>query len=118
MSRLKSALKKNIQPAHCFGKIRYSKLSNLNYMKSSNPQPMRVRKNIATSDEGFIFNPTTGDSFSTNTIGAEIIRLMKNDLSSKELVEIIADKYDVDKTLFERDLEDFTIQLKEFSILE
>ena len=43
---------------------------------------------------------------------------MKNDLSSKELVEIIADKYDVDKTLFERDLEDFTIQLKEFSILE
>ena len=123
MSRLKSALKKNIQPAHCFGKIRfgkirYTKLSNLNYMKSSNPQPMRVRKNIATSDEGFIFNPTTGDSFLTNTIGAEIIRLMKNDLSSKELVEIIADKYDVDKTLFERDLEDFTIQLKEFSILE
>jgi len=38
---------------------------------------MRVRKNIATSDEGFLFNPTTGDSFSTNAIGAEIILLMK-----------------------------------------
>ncbi len=79
---------------------------------------MRVRKNIATSDEGFLFNPTTGDSFSTNAIGAEIIKLLKKDVSLKEVAEIITDKYDVDKALFERDLEDFTLQLKEFSILE
>lgn len=79
---------------------------------------MRVRKNIATSDEGFIFNPTTGDSFSTNSIGSEIIRLLKKDISYSEVVETIFQKYDVDKSLFERDLEDFTIQLKEFSILE
>ena len=44
---------------------------------------MRVRKNIATSDEGFVFNPATGDSFSTNSIGAEIIRLMKGEKSAK-----------------------------------
>ncbi len=79
---------------------------------------MRVRKNIATSDEGFLFNPTTGDSFSTNAIGAEIIKLLKKDVSLKEVADIITDKYDVDKALFERDLEDFTLQLKEFSILE
>ncbi|HLP05214.1 MAG TPA: PqqD family protein [Paludibacter sp.] len=79
---------------------------------------MKVRKNIATSDEGFIFNPMTGDSFSTNRIGAEIIELSKKDLGQKEIVEVIVEKYDVDKTLFERDLEDFTIQLKEFNILE
>lgn len=79
---------------------------------------MRVRKNIATSDEGFIFNPTTGDSFSTNNIGTEIIVLMKKDIPAAEVVEIITNKYDVDKVLFERDLEDFTLQLKEFSILE
>lgn len=79
---------------------------------------MRVRKNIATSDEGFIFNPTTGDSFSTNNIGTEIIVLMKKDMPAAEVVEIITNKYDVDKVLFERDLEDFTMQLKEFSILE
>lgn len=79
---------------------------------------MRVRKNIATSDEGFIFNPTTGDSFSTNAIGTEIIVLMKKDMSASEVVEVITNKYDVDKVLFERDLEDFTMQLKEFSILE
>ncbi len=79
---------------------------------------MRVRKNIATSDEGFLFNPTTGDSFSTNSIGAEIINLLKKDLTQREISDHICERYDVDPTLFERDLEDFTLQLKEFSILE
>lgn len=79
---------------------------------------MRVRKNIATSDEGFLFNPTTGDSFSTNAIGAEIVGLLKKDIPTQELVDAICDKYDVDKALFERDLEEFTLQLKGHSILE
>jgi hypothetical protein len=79
---------------------------------------MRVRKNIATSDEGFLFNPTTGDSFSTNSIGSEIVTLLKNDLPLSKLIEIISDKYDVDKSLLERDLDEFIIQLKDFSILE
>jgi len=79
---------------------------------------MRVRKNIATSEEGFLFNPTTGDSFSTNTIGAEIIVLMKKDIPLNEVVNTICEKYDVDRALFERDLEEFTLQLKDYSILE
>lgn len=79
---------------------------------------MRIRKNIATSDEGFLFNPTTGDSFSTNTIGSEIINLLKLDKSPVEITEEICERYDVDKILFERDLEDFTSLLKEYSILE
>ncbi|MEA4935380.1 MAG: PqqD family protein [Paludibacter sp.] len=79
---------------------------------------MRIRKNIATSDEGFLFNPTTGDSFSTNLIGSEIISLLKKDKSPAEISDIICEHYDVDKILFERDLEDFTSLLKEYSILE
>jgi len=79
---------------------------------------MRVRKNIAISDEGFLFNPTTGDSFSTNGIGADIVLLMKKDVSLSEVVDTICSKYDVDKTLFERDLEEYMLQLKDYSILE
>lgn len=79
---------------------------------------MKVKKNIATSEEGFVFNPSTGDSFSTNSIGSEIITLLKKEKSSNEVIDFICEKYDVDKSLFERDFEDFTLQLKEFSILE
>lgn len=79
---------------------------------------MRVRKNIAVSDEGFLFNPGTGDSFSTNTIGSEIIAQLKKDKSAGEIAEEMCEKYDVDKNLFERDLDEFMSVLKEYSILE
>ena len=79
---------------------------------------MRIRKNIATSDEGFLFNPTTGDSFSTNPIGSEIIMLLKKDKSLIEICDYICEVYDVDKMLFERDLDEFTTLLKDYSILE
>ncbi len=79
---------------------------------------MNVRKNIAISDEGFIFNPTTGDSFSTNPIGAELINLLKKNVSSEEIIDIICLRYDVDRILFERDFEDFLIQLKDFNVIE
>lgn len=79
---------------------------------------MRVRKNIAANEEGFLFNPTTGDSFSTNSIGVEIISLLKKDISLRDIVDELFEKYDVDRALLERDVEDFSLQLKEFSILE
>jgi len=79
---------------------------------------MKLRKNIATSQEGFVFNPGTGDSFSTNPLGTEIISLLKEDKSLSVIIEAVCDKYDVDKNQFEKDLDDFIAQLKESSILE
>jgi len=79
---------------------------------------MIVKKNIATSEEGFLFNPTTGDSFSTNPIGTEIILLLKQNKSLHEIAKWMCDKYDVEQNLFERDLDEFTTILKEFNILE
>ena len=38
---------------------------------------MRLKTNIATSENGFIFNPATGDSFTSNSIAAEILTYMK-----------------------------------------
>jgi hypothetical protein len=79
---------------------------------------MKVRKNIATSEEGFLFNPTTGDSFSTNPIGAEIITLLKEEKATTDILGIMCSKYDVDQILFERDLDEFMSVLKEYNILE
>ncbi len=79
---------------------------------------MRIRKNIAVSDEGFLFNPATGDSFSTNGIGSEIIGLLKQDKSLPDIADNICKQYDVDRVLFERDLEEFATLLKNYSILD
>lgn len=79
---------------------------------------MRIRKNIAVSDEGFLFNPATGDSFSTNGIGSEIIGLLKQDKSLQDIAENICEQYDVDRILFERDLDEFATLLKNYSVLD
>jgi hypothetical protein len=78
---------------------------------------MKIKKNIATSDEGFIFNPGTGDSFTTNAIGAEIISFLKEDMALSDILEEICSKYDVDKAQFEHDLDDYLVQLKDSNIL-
>ncbi|MDD5185423.1 MAG: PqqD family protein [Paludibacter sp.] len=79
---------------------------------------MKLKKNIATSEEGFIFNPSTGDSFSVNPIGTEILAFLKKDKPLDEIIEIMCEKYDVDRSIFEKDLDDFTSQLKEYTILD
>ena len=73
---------------------------------------------IFTSQEGFIFNPGTGDAFSTNTIGGDIIALLKENKTSKEIIQIICTKYDVDENQFEKDLDDFESQLKDYAIID
>lgn len=79
---------------------------------------MRIRKNIAVSDEGYLFNPTTGDSFSTNGTGAMIISMLKQDKSLIEITDAICEAYDADRILVERDVEDFTSMLKDNSVLD
>ncbi len=79
---------------------------------------MKLKKNIATSAEGFIFNPGTGDSFSTNPIGAEIISLLKEEKTPPMIIDTICAKYDIDPIQFERDLDDFKSQLVDSNILD
>ncbi len=79
---------------------------------------MKLKKNIATSEEGFIFNPATGDSFSANAIGTDIITMLKENNSPEIIVDTICKKYDVDQSQFEKDLYDFESQLKDNGILE
>jgi len=74
---------------------------------------MKINKNIAVSDTGYIFNPTNGDSFSCNPVGADIIALLKDGIEKEEILTYIIEKYDVNQRTVERDLEDFLMQLQD-----
>ena len=76
-----------------------------------------IKKNIATNEFGFIFNPSTGDSFSSNSTAAEIIQLLKTQHSISEIKKIIVEKYDIEKSVIEKDIEEFMIILKENNLL-
>lgn len=78
---------------------------------------MKINKNIAISDTGFIFNPASGDSFSTNPVGLEIIRQLKDDKPKEEIIASIGEKFSVDPSTFEKDLADFLSVLRSYQLL-
>jgi hypothetical protein len=79
---------------------------------------LRIKSNIAVSDTGFVFNPGTGDSYSINPIGVDIIRWMKSLLTEKEIVEKLAEQYDTDSQSIEKDLYDFYNMLLSHQLAE
>lgn len=79
---------------------------------------MKLKKNIATSEAGLIFNPGTGDSFSVNTIGSEILSLLKDNKSRQEIVDAVSIKYITEKNQLEKDLDDFVSMLNDYNLLE
>lgn len=76
-----------------------------------------IKRNIATNEFGFIFNPATGDSFSSNPIAAEIIQMMKDNLSVIDIKKSLLEKYDVDRATVEKDMDEFMTLLKENNLL-
>lgn len=79
---------------------------------------MQLKKNIASSETGFIFNPGTGDSYAANPMAAEILMQLKEGKSSSEIKKNILEKYEVESGLLERDWDDFIAQLREANLLE
>lgn len=79
---------------------------------------MRLKKNIAISDTGFLFNPSTGDSYSVNPVGMEIIRMLQGDKPKGEIMQRIMNDYICDEATFEKDYYDFTMMLRNYKLVE
>lgn len=79
---------------------------------------MSLKKNIATSESGFIFNPSTGDSYAANPVAAEIIEQLKMGKPVTEVKKYLQEVYDVEPMRLERDWDDFMLQLRDANLLE
>jgi len=79
---------------------------------------MKLKKNIAISESGFVFDPNSGESYSLNPIGAEIIELLKLEKKSDEIQTIMLKKYDTDAASFERYYYDFIHILEQYGLVE
>jgi hypothetical protein len=79
---------------------------------------MKLRKNIATSENGFIFNPATGDSFSANPLAAEVLKILTAGRDPAAIRKEIAAHYDVDGPQLDKDLDDFMVVLRDHNLIE
>jgi len=68
---------------------------------------MKVNRNLAISENGFVFNPTTGDSFSINELGVFIINKIKEGKTKNEILDAIAQDYNAEKSTIEKDFNEF-----------
>ncbi len=79
---------------------------------------MRIKKNIAISDTGFVFNPTTGDSYSMNRVGMEILEHLRENRSMDEIVTQMTIEYEIDAPSLEKYFLDFISMLKQFELID
>ena len=79
---------------------------------------MKLKRNIAISENGFLFNPETGDSFLLNPIAREIVNFLKEGNDVAEVKQILFDRYEVDLVTLEKNLEDFLEMLQHNELLD
>lgn len=79
---------------------------------------MKLKKNVAVSESGLLFNPVTGESYSVNPIGIEILNLIRDEKNEAEIAEVILQKYTTDKATLEKDYQDFIGILRHNNLVE
>ena len=79
---------------------------------------MKLKKNIAVSESGLLFNPVTGESFSVNPIGIEVLGMIREGKGQEEICAVLTERYTADKITIERDYHDFIDLLAHHHLLE
>ena len=70
------------------------------------------------SESGFIFDPTTGDSYSVNQTGSIIIEYLKEGLSEDQIIDNLKETFDSDTEQMRKDLDDFLHYLKQLKMID
>ena len=79
---------------------------------------MKLKKNIATSEAGFVFNPATGDSFAANPLAADIIGQLQAGHAAVAIQADLLERYEVSASQLQRDFDDLLAQLAHYHLLE
>ncbi len=72
---------------------------------------------LAINDEGFIFDPVQGESFTVNKTGLLIIKALKEGKSQEEIVKEIVSSFEVDEEKARIDLIDFLDKLRSLNLM-
>lgn len=77
-----------------------------------------IPSSVAISESGFLFLPTTGETFTLNETGCEIVKLFQAGKSVPEIIKTITSEYEVQDASIEKDLNEFIAQLSNFNLIK
>jgi hypothetical protein len=72
---------------------------------------------LAINDEGFVFDPSTGQSFTVNQGGLAILNGLKEGKNAADIATALREMHDVTFEDVERDVTDFIGHLKIYRLL-
>jgi PqqD family protein of HPr-rel-A system len=72
---------------------------------------------LAINDEGFVFDPSTGESFTLNPTGLAILKAMKEQKTSREIAEELQEHFESPPEDIERDVIDFIAHLRTYHLI-
>lgn len=78
---------------------------------------MTTLTHLALNDEGFVFNPLTGDSFQASAVGLQILRWLRDGADDADVIRQLVEDYDVTGDTARRDLADFKGALLTYGLL-
>jgi len=79
---------------------------------------MSKLQKLAINEEGFIFDPETGNSYTANQTALFILKLLKEKKTEQEILEILTKEFDVKEEQAKQDLFDFLEQLRIYGLIE
>lgn len=75
-------------------------------------------KSLMINDEGFAFDPRTGNTYNMSTVGLFVVNAIKAGAHADQVLDSIIDRYDVDRQTADRDLGVFLHELERNKLIE
>lgn len=74
--------------------------------------------NLAMNDNGFIFDPNSGYSYTSNETGLYIMRLLAQGLDRETICTQFLESYDVSEDNFNSDYEHYMLMLEALGLVD
>ena len=75
-------------------------------------------KQLALSDNGFLFDTTTGFTYTLNKVGTAILKKLIEGLSPREVISNLVEQFETTENIAERDVDQFINRLEELGVIK
>jgi PqqD family protein of HPr-rel-A system len=67
---------------------------------------------LAVNHDGFVFDPSTGDSYVLNPTGLVVLQGLQDAVAETQIAQNLAEQFDVTEDRAQRDISDFVSRLR------
>ena len=77
-----------------------------------------IKKNLSINENGFVFDPVTGESYTLNPVGLEMLQLLQKGQLKEDIKQHFLINYELDEWGFEKAFLDFMALLGKYQLFE